>query len=132
MNSRHFLPRPPAIRAECQWSDWLQSAKILGVVMDCELRYRQHIARTAAKGLAAALALMRLKMLSPRTARPLFVTIVAPVIEYAASVWMHACGKMELSWLNRAQKIGALAITAAFRTVAAAVPEAEASIDRER
>lgn len=87
--------------------------------MDCELRYKQHIARTVAKGLAAALAL-RLKMLSPRTARPLFVTTVAPVMEYAASVWMHACGKRALGWLNRAQKIGALAITGAFRTVAAA------------
>ena len=80
--------------------------------MDCELRYKQYIARTAAK--------------------QLFVATVAPVIEYAASVWMHACRKRALSWLNRAQKIGALAITGAFRTVAAAVAEAEASIDRER
>ena len=48
-----------------------ENAKILGVVMDCELCYKQHIARTAAKGLAAALALRRLKMLSLRTARQL-------------------------------------------------------------
>jgi ribonuclease HI len=41
---------------------------------------------------------------------------------------MHACGEKALSWLNRAQKIGALAITGAFRTVATAVAEAEASI----
>ncbi|EAQ93820.1 hypothetical protein CHGG_02055 [Chaetomium globosum CBS 148.51] len=87
-----------------------------------------HIARTAAKGLAAALALKRLKMLSPRTARQLFVATVAPVMDYAANVWMHACGEKALSWLNRAQKIGALAITGAFRTAATAVVEAEASI----
>ncbi|EAQ91643.1 hypothetical protein CHGG_03578 [Chaetomium globosum CBS 148.51] len=104
------------------------SAKILGVVMDRELCYKQHIARTAAKGLAAALALKRLKMLSPRTARQLFVATVAPVMDYAANVWMHACGEKALSWLNRAQKIGALAITGAFRTAATAVVEAEASI----
>jgi hypothetical protein len=96
--------------------------------MDCELRYKQHIAKTAAKGLTAALALRRLKMLSPQTARQLFVATVAPVMDYAASVWMHACGEKALSWLNRAQKIGALAITGAFRTVATAVVEAEASI----
>jgi hypothetical protein len=105
-----------------------ESAKILGVTMDCELRYKQHIAKTAAKGLTAALALRRLKMLSPQTARQLFVATVAPVMDYAASVWMHACGEKALSWLNRAQKIGALAITGAFRTVATAVAEAEASI----
>ncbi len=106
----------------------IENAKILGVVMDCELRYKQHMARTAAKGLAAALALRRLKMLSPQTARQLFVATVAPVLDYAANVWMHACGEKAVSWLNRAQKTGALAITGAFRTVATAVAEAEASI----
>jgi len=70
--------------------------------MDCELRYKQYIARTAAKGLVAALALRRLKMLSPRIARQLFVATVAPVMDYAANVWMHACGEKALSWLNRA------------------------------
>ncbi|EAQ84299.1 hypothetical protein CHGG_10703 [Chaetomium globosum CBS 148.51] len=61
-------------------------------------------------------------------ARQLFVATVAPVMDYAANVWMHACGEKALSWLNRAQKIGALAITGAFRTAATAVVEAEASI----
>ena len=74
-----------------------ENAKILGVVMDCELRYKQHMARTAAKGLAAALARRRLKMLSPRTARQLFVATVAPVMDYAANVWKHACGEKALS-----------------------------------
>jgi hypothetical protein len=60
------------------------------------------MARTAAKGLAAALALKRLKMLSPRTARQLFVATVAPVMDYAANVWKHVCGEKALSWLNRA------------------------------
>ncbi len=54
--------------------------------MDYELRYKQHLARTAAKGLAAALALRRLKMLSLRTARQLFIATVAPVIDYATNV----------------------------------------------
>ena len=64
----------------------------------------------------------------------MLVATVASVMDYAAKVWMHARGENARSWLNRAQKIGALAITAAFRTVAAAVVEAEASIPpiRER
>jgi len=49
-------------------------------------------------------------------------------MDYAANVWMYVCGEKALSWLNRAQKAGALAITGAFRTVARAVVEAEASI----
>jgi len=79
--------------------------------------------------LEAAMALRRLKMVSPRTARQLFGATVAPVVDYASSVWMHACGeKASRCRLNRVQKTGAAAITGAFRTVATAVAEAEASI----
>ncbi|CAM1503401.1 Fc.00g081770.m01.CDS01 [Cosmosporella sp. VM-42] len=104
------------------------SAKILGVVTDAKLRYKEHMARAAAKGLSAAMCLRRLKMLSPRTARQLFTATVAPAMDYASTVWAHACGIRELSWLNRAQKVVAQAITSAFRTTATAVAEAEASI----
>ncbi|KAE8551008.1 hypothetical protein EYB25_007240 [Talaromyces marneffei] len=45
------------------------SAKILGVVMDSHLHFEKHIANAATKGLAAAIALRRLKIVSPRTAR---------------------------------------------------------------
>ena len=64
--------------------------KILGVIMDCELRYKTHISRTATKGLNAALALKRLRMLSPASSRQLFNTTVAPVLGYASTIWMYA------------------------------------------
>lgn len=41
-----------------------ESIKILGVVIDYQLRFKEHIANTATKGLAAAMALRRLKMIS--------------------------------------------------------------------
>jgi hypothetical protein len=104
------------------------SAKILGVVMDAKLRYKEHIARAAAKGLSVAMCLRRLKMLSPQTARQLFVATVAPTMDYASNVWAHSCGIREAAWLDKAQMVGAQAITGAFRTVAIAVAEAEASI----
>jgi hypothetical protein len=104
------------------------SAKILGVVMDVGLRYQEHMARAAAKGLTAAMCLRRLKMLSPRVARQLFVATVAPAMDYASNVWTHARRAREAAWLNKAQLVGAQAITGAFRTVATAVAEAEASI----
>src|SRR4029434_8067852 len=49
-------------------------------------------------------------------------------MDYASAVWSHARGEKELTWLNRAQKMGAQAITGAFRTVSRAVAEAEAGI----
>lgn len=104
------------------------STKILGVVMDAELRFEQHIARAATKGLAAAMALKRLRALLPAIARRLFETIVTPVVDYAASVWMHACKGQKLAAINRVQRIGAQAIIGCFRTVSTAISESEASI----
>ena len=105
-----------------------ETAKILGVLMDSGLRYKQHIARTATRGLKAALALKRLRMTSPSTARQLFTATVAPVVDYASNVWMHACQGQAMAALNRVQRIGGQAIIGAFRTVATTVAEAEASI----
>jgi hypothetical protein len=104
------------------------TAKILGVVLDTELRFKQHIARAATKGLLATMALKRLRMLSPSAARQLFVATVAPVVDYASNVWMHACGCKGMASMNRIQKVGAQAITGVFRTVATAVAEAKACI----
>ena len=53
--------------------------------MDAKLRYKEHMARAAAKGLSAAMCLRRLKMLSPQTARQLVTVTVA------STVWAHAC-----------------------------------------
>jgi len=44
-------------------------------------------------------------MLSPASARQLFNTTVAPVIDYASNVWMYAVHEAEMAVLNRAQKI---------------------------
>ena len=96
--------------------------------MDHALRYQAHIARVATKGLNAALALKRLRMLSPLSARQLFNATVVPVLDYASNVWMHAVNESAMAVLGRAQKIGACAITGAFHTVALVVAEAEACV----
>ena len=62
------------------------TAKILGVVMDAELRYKQYIAKVATRGLTAAIALKRLRIVSPLTARQLFKVTVAPVVDYALNI----------------------------------------------
>ena len=100
-----------------------EATKILGVVMDSGLRYVQHIGKATTKGLLAAMALKRLRLVSPSTARQLFGATVAPVVDYASNVWMYACGHKGMALMNRIQRIGAQAVTGAFRTVATAVAE---------
>ena len=102
--------------------------KILGVVMDTKLKYKEHIARAGAKGLEAVLELRRLKGLSPAAARQLFTATVAPVVDFASSVCIHECQYKAARPIHRIQKIGAQAIVGTFMTVAASVAEAEAHI----
>jgi hypothetical protein len=102
--------------------------KILGVLMDTRLKYKEHIARAASKGLEAAMELRRLRGLTPATARQLFTSTVAPVVDYASSVWMHACKDKASGPINPVQRVGAQAIVGTFLTVATSVAEAEAHI----
>ncbi|KAJ3453787.1 hypothetical protein MRS44_018419 [Fusarium solani] len=102
--------------------------KILGVIMDAGLKYKEHIARAASKGLKAAMEPKRLRGLSPATARQLFTATVAPVVDYASNVWMHRCQDRIMGPINRVQRAGAQAIVGTFSTVATSVAEAEAHI----
>ena len=102
--------------------------RILGVVMDSELRYRNHVKKVSTKGLKAALALKQMRMLSPIIARQLFIATVAPVIDYASSIWMHTLGPSTTRVISQIQKLGGQAITGAFSSVAGAIVEAEAYI----
>jgi ribonuclease HI len=102
--------------------------KVLGVIIDAKLKYKEHLARAASKGLEAVLELKRLKGLSPATTRQLFTTTVASVVDYASNVWMHKCRYKPAIPLHRVQKIGAQAIVGTFMTAAVRVAEAEASI----
>ncbi|KAJ5438023.1 uncharacterized protein N7458_009021 [Penicillium daleae] len=96
--------------------------------MDTRLKYKEHIARAASKGLEAAMELRRLRSLAPATARQLFTSTVAPVLDYASSVWMHACKDKASGPINRVQRVGAQAIVGTFLTVATSVAEPEVHI----
>ncbi|KAI1828919.1 transcriptional regulator family: Zinc finger, CCHC-type [Penicillium roqueforti] len=102
--------------------------KILGLLMDTRLKYKEHMARAASKGLEAAMELRRLRGLTPASARQLFTSTVAPVVDYASNVWMHACKDKAMGPINRVQRVGAQAIVGTFLTVATSVAEAEAHI----
>ena len=105
-----------------------EETKILGVVMDSELRFKNHIKKMSIRGLKAVLALKRMRTLTTAAARQLFNATVAPVINYASAVWMHTLGPATTKTIRQIQKLGGQAITGAFSSVAGAVSEAEAYI----
>jgi hypothetical protein len=105
-----------------------EHVKILGVVMDAKLKYKEHIWRAASRGLEAAMELRHLRGLSTSTARQLFTSTVVPVVDYASNVWMHAYKDKLVGPINRVQRMAAQAIVGTFLTVATSVAEAEAHI----
>ena len=129
----HFTRDPRRIHTTPVWVKGepispTRTAKILGLIMDSELRFKELIASAATKGLKAAMALKRLRMTSPSTARRLFGATVIPMVDYASSIWNHTCGNSAMAALHRVPKVGAQAIIGMFRTVATVIGEAEASI----
>lgn len=54
--------------------------KVFGVIFDQDLRFKHHAARATKRGTKAALTLKRLKGMTVKTARQLFLGTVAPTI----------------------------------------------------
>lgn len=70
--------------------------KLLGVVFDQKLIYKEHIAKALQRGVKAALGLRRLRNLRPGSARQLFWSTTALVVDYASVIWSLALAKSTL------------------------------------
>ncbi|KAF7117738.1 hypothetical protein CNMCM5793_006918 [Aspergillus hiratsukae] len=64
------------------------TVKLLGVIFDEQLRFREHVGRVTKRGIKASQALLRLKGLRPQSARQLYNALVVPTVTYASSVWI--------------------------------------------
>lgn len=119
---------PSALRIGTQPIYGQKEVKLLGVVFDQKLTYKEHIAKVLQRGITAALGLKRLKNLRPESTRQLFKSTVAPVVDYASVIWSPGSTKSALKKLDQIRRIGAQAVTGAFRTVAFQISETEAGL----
>lgn len=83
-------------RAEDSWY-----TKILGIMLDQQLRYDIFTAWVAKWGLRVAMALRRLRGLRPRTVRQLFIFTVAPVVDYTSPLWSQEHRQGWKAWLTK-------------------------------
>jgi len=104
------------------------SAKILGVILDSGLRFRQHLAKVTKRALAAATAVKRMWRLSPPVVRQLVNSVVFPVSNYASSVWHPGTAAKTIASLNLVQRTAAQTIIHGFKTVSLEIVETEAAI----
>jgi len=105
--------------------------KFLGVILDQELRWREHMAYAIAKGARYAMLLHRLTRTSQgvptKLTRQLYQTVVIPRTLYAASVWLRPTYNLEFNTplrgstgtakrIAQRQRTALLAITGAMRS----------------
>jgi ribonuclease HI len=128
------VPRPmQALRIEGALVEPSDSVKILGVVLDSELNFKEHVARAAKRGWHCVSILSRLRGVRPSTARQLYEAIVTSRIDYAAAVWFPKYVDRNMpQWMQRLltpiERFAAKTITGCFRTVSGEAARAEASI----
>ncbi|MGH2638266.1 MAG: reverse transcriptase domain-containing protein, partial [Rhabdochlamydiaceae bacterium] len=105
-------------------------AKVLGVILDNQLRMREHYAYAAKKATQQVIQLGTLRGLSSQAMRQLYLSTVASKMDYAAAIWYKVKDKNAYLHhaFDRVQRIGARVITGAFKTAARATIEAEAGL----
>jgi ribonuclease HI len=105
------------------------TAKLLGVIFDQELRWKEHVQQAIKRATKVSIALAGLRHLRPEQMRQLYRACVTPVVDYASTVWHDPLrDKTHLRHLNTVQRTTLIRILSAFRTVATATLEVEAHI----
>jgi ribonuclease HI len=105
------------------------TAKLLGVIFDHELRWKEHVQQAIKRATKVTIALAGLRHLRPEQMRQIYQACVTPVVDYASTVWHGPLrDKTHLRHLNTVQRAPLIRIMSAFRTVASATLEVEAYV----
>ncbi|BAE66183.1 unnamed protein product [Aspergillus oryzae RIB40] len=105
------------------------TAKLLGVIFDKEMRWKEHIQRAVRRATKVNIALGGLRHLRPEQMRQLYQACVTPTIDYASTVWHNPLrDKTHLRLLRTVQRTALIRILSAFRTVSTEALEVESHI----
>nr|XP_032512483.1 uncharacterized protein LOC116766651 [Danaus plexippus plexippus] len=94
--------------------------KYLGLVLDSRLRFLEHYQRLAPRLVAAARSLGRILTNiggPPGGCRRLYINVVRSMALYGAPIWVDSLGSRSLALLRRPQRILALRVVRAYRTL---------------
>jgi hypothetical protein len=73
------------------------TAKLLGVVFDQELRWKYHIQQAVKRATKTTIALCGLRHLRPEQMRQLYQACITPVVDYASTVWDEPLARQNTS-----------------------------------
>lgn len=105
------------------------TAKLLGVVWNRELRWKEHVQQVVKRATKANISLAGLRHLRSGQMRQVYQACVTPIMDYASTVWHNPLkDKRHLKWLDTVQRSALIRILSAFRTIATATMEVETYI----
>jgi ribonuclease HI len=105
------------------------TAKLLGVIFDQELRWKQHVQQVVKRATKVTIAMCGLRHLRPAQMRQLYQACVTPVVDYASTVWHNPRrDKTHLRVLGTVQRTALIRILSAFKTVATPTLEVESHV----
>jgi len=105
------------------------TAKLLGVIFDHELRWKEHVQQAVKRATKVNIALGGLRQLRPEQMRQLYEACVTPVVDYASTVWHDPLrDKTHLRHLRTVQRAALIRVLSAFRTVATTTLDVEAHV----
>lgn len=94
-------------------------AKLLGVIFDQELRWKEYVQQAIKRATEVIMALSGLRHLRPGQMRQVYQACVTLVADYVSTVWHNPLrDKTHLCHLNTVQRTALIHILSAFRTVA--------------
>ncbi|KAJ5244713.1 hypothetical protein N7489_004809 [Penicillium chrysogenum] len=110
----------------CRWRP-STTAKLLGLIFDHELRWKEHVQQAVKRATKVNIALGGLRQLRPEQLRPLYEAYVTPVVDYTSTVWHDPLrDKTHLRHLRTVQRAALIRVLSAFRTVATTTLSVEA------
>lgn len=105
------------------------TAKLLGVIFDTEMRWKEHVQYAAKKATKTALGMSGLRNLRPAQMRQIYQACVLPKLDHASTIWINPLrDKGHMRVLASVQRAALLRIISAFRTVATQTLEVECHI----
>ena len=91
------------------------TVKLLGVIFDQELRWKQHVQQAVKRATKVNIAVGGLRHLRPAQMRQLYQACVTPVVDYASTVWHNPLkDKTHLRVLGTVQRAALIRILSAF------------------
>ena len=105
------------------------TAKLLGVVFNKELQWKEHVQQAVKRATQVNIALGGIRHLRPEQMRQLYQACVVPIVDYTSTVWHNPLkNKTHLRTLGTVQQTALIHILSAFKTVSTAALEVESSM----